>query len=364
MAGPRHRLSDPQGPERIPPLTGSTPEPDLITVVIPARNEERFIGRCLESILAQDEPRLQVIVVDGDSQDATVELVAEFARRDSRVELLHNPQRIIPKSLNLALSAARGRFLVRVDAHAAVPPGYVRTVVEHLSTARWGGVGGRKQAVGVTPAGDAIAAAMASPFGVGNSTYHYGASVQTVEHIPFGAYPTELAARMGGWDERLAVNQDFEFDYRLRKAGYQLLFDPRLEIAWHCRQSIPDFFSQYRRYGRGKAVVARLHPHSLRVRHLAAPALIASWVSGATLLPLVPTLALGILAAYPVALAVATLATARRVRGRARWWIAPAFFAMHAGWGLGFWEGVLRPPVKGLKRESRRAHERSSEVSV
>jgi succinoglycan biosynthesis protein ExoA len=335
-----------------------------VTVVIPARNEERFIGRCLESVLAQDEPRLQVIVVDGDSQDGTVDVVTEIARRDPRVELLHNPQRIIPKSLNLALRAARGRFLVRVDAHATVPSGYVRTAVEHLRTQRWGGVGGRKQAVGVTPAGDAIAAAMASPFGVGNSTYHYGARVETVEHIPFGAYPTELASRMGGWDERLAVNQDFEFDYRLRKAGYDLLFDPRLEIAWHCRQSIPDFFSQYRRYGRGKAVVARLHPRSLRARHLAAPALIGSWVLGVALLPLVPWLALPILAPYPLALAAATLATARKVRGSARWWIAPAFFAMHVGWGLGFWEGVLRPPVKGLKREARGAPERSSEVSV
>jgi succinoglycan biosynthesis protein ExoA len=320
-----------------------SPEQQLVTIVVPARDEEEFIDRCLDSILAQTHSRLQVIVVDGASSDRTPEIVRERARLDPRVELLHNPEALIPISLNLALAAARGPWLVRVDAHAVVPPGYVAKAVEHLSTGRWGGVGGRKDGVGQTAAGRAVAAAMASRFGVGNSPYHYATEPQTTAHIPFGAYPVDLARRLGGWDERLAVNQDFEFDHRVRDAGYELLLDPSMVIDWHCRQTIPGLFAQYRRYGRGKVVVAHLHPDSVQLRHLAAPALICSWLLAlAALLLGRRRTAVALVAPYVAAVAAASGATARNVEtapARAR--LPLAFVAMHTGWGLGFWSGAL-----------------------
>ncbi|HYT80400.1 MAG TPA: glycosyltransferase family 2 protein [Actinomycetota bacterium] len=330
---------------------------ELITVVIPAKNEESFIGPCLDSVLAQDEPNLQVLVVDGASTDGTSQIVDEYMERDPRVELLHNPDSIIPTSLNLALEAARGRWLVRVDAHASIPSSYVRRVVAYLRTGEWGGVGGRKDGVGVTPAGRAIAVAMGSRFGVGNSTYHHGTRPQLVEHIPFGAYPTTLVRELGGWDERCVVNQDFEFDFRLRKNGHRLLFDPALAIDWHCRQSIPDLFRQYRRYGRGKALVSRLHPESIRPRHLAAPALVA-YLAGAGALALRrPGLAIASVSPYLVGLAAASAAAAPKLDDRSsRPWLPAAFAAMHLGWGIGFWEGLigmLRPRSRGAGRFSR-----------
>ena len=316
---------------------------DLVTVAIPARDEEVFIGRCLDSILAQDMPNLQVLVVDGGSTDRTAEIVESRARTDPRIELLHNSERIIPVSLNMALRAARGRWFVRVDAHATVPPDYVRRAVRHLATGEWGGVGGRKDGVGVTPAGRAIAVAMASRFGVGNSVYHYGSAPQVVEHIPFGAYPTALAGRLGGWDERLLVNQDFEFDVRVRRAGYRLLFDPGLVIHWHCRQSVGALFQQYRRYGRGKVFVALLHPGSIRLRQLAGSALVASWVGAALLAVRWRRLAMALVLPYPAALVVASVVCARRLDDRrARPWVPAAFAAMHTGWGIGMWTGVGR----------------------
>ena len=316
---------------------------EMITVVIPVRNEEHFIAACLTSVLQQDERNLQVIVVDGASTDATVRVVIEFALEDPRVQLIHNPDGIIPRSLNLALRAARGRWFIRVDGHATIPPGYLSRIVGHLRSGQWGGVGGRKDGVGRSAAGQAIAAAMASPFGVGNSTYHHGTRLQTVEHIPFGAYPTSLLRRVGGWDEGLRVNQDFELDYRLRKDGHRLLFDPQLTIAWHCRQSVGDLFSQYRRYGAGKAVVAWMHPASLRPRHLAAPLLVAALSFGAavSLWSLWPLALTSI--AYLLALGAATLLTARHLHDvEARLWIPAAFGAMHLGWGIGFWHGLGR----------------------
>lgn len=315
--------------------------PELVTVVVPARNEEEFIRACLTSLQQQDYRDLQIIVVDGDSKDATAEIVRSIIEEDPRVELLLNPDRIIPRSLNIGVDAARGRWLVRVDAHATVPPDYVSRAVGHLRSGRWAGVGGRKDGVGRTSEGQAIAAAMGSRFGVGNSTYHYGDAVQTVEHIPFGAYPLEVIRRLGGWDESLRVNQDFEFDYRVRQSGGALLFDPQLVIRWHSRQSVPDLYRQYQRYGRGKVTVAAKHPRSLRLRHLAAPALVAAGALAGVVAIRRPALGAALCAPYVVALVGATLRTSRRVDPPAQLaWVAPAFVAMHVGWGVGFWQGV------------------------
>lgn len=313
---------------------------ELVTVVVPARNEEGSIRACLDSIRAQDWPQLEIVVVDGSSTDATADLVRQIAADDPRVRLLTNRRALIPISLNLALADARARWLVRVDAHSAVPPTYVRRAVAHLQTGRYGGVGGRKDGVGVTPAGRAIAKAMASRFGVGGSTYHFGETLRTVEHVPFGAYPVALLKEVGGWDEGLAVNQDFELDYRLRAAGHVLLFDPELRIDWECRQSVPDLWRQYRRYGAGKVTVARRHPASLRPRHLAAPALLVNVAAAIVVLPWRPRTSAALLAPYALTLAVATLTTSRGLDPQARRFVAPAFVAMHFAWGIGFWQRV------------------------
>jgi succinoglycan biosynthesis protein ExoA len=322
-----------------PFLAGAMPA-DLVSIVIPARNEEHSIGACLDSVLGQDVPDIEVIVVDGSSTDATARIVTDYARRDQRVRLLRNPDAIVPKSLNIGAADARGRWLVRVDAHARIAPGYVRRAVRHLADGRWGGVGGRKDGVGTTPAGRAIAAAMASRFGVGNSAYHYGTSCRPAEHVPFGAYPTDLVRALGGWNENLAVNQDFEFDYRVRRSGHQLLFDPALKIEWHCRQSISALFAQYRRYGRGKARVAWLHPGSVRTRHLAAPALVVWLATAAIAARRHPRVAATAVVPYLGAVAAASAATARKVPVGSRRHLPAAFVAMHIGWGLGFWSGL------------------------
>src|ERR1041385_1496015 len=100
-----------------------------VTVVIPARDEARAIGACLDAVLMQSEPDLQVIVVDGGSRDGTAAIVPRRAAEEPRVELIENPAGLIPRSLNLALAAARAPYLVRVDAHATVPRDYVARIV-------------------------------------------------------------------------------------------------------------------------------------------------------------------------------------------------------------------------------------------
>lgn len=334
---------------------------DLVSVVVVAHNEEAHIGACLGSVLAQDYPALHVIVVDGGSTDRTAAAVVAFASADPRVELVRCARIRIPAALNIGLARSRGRWLVRVDAHSTIRPGYVRTAVARLSMGCWAGVGGRKDGVGETAAGRAIAAAMSSRFGVGNSTYHYGTTVTEVDHLPFGAYPVALLREMGGWDESLAANEDYELDYRLRRAGGRLLFDPAMVIDWQCRQTVPELFRQYVRYGRAKADVARLHPSSLSPRHLAAPALCGYLTVAAVVGTRRPRLAGALVAPYPVAVAVAVALTARRLdRATDRAWLPAAFAAMHLGWGLGFWAGLAD---RDRAAEMRVARERNGGAS-
>lgn len=330
---------------------------EMASVVIPARNEERFIGPCLDSVLAQTYANLEIIVVDGNSSDRTAAIVDEYATRFPQIRLLHNPRRIVPVSLNIGARAARGKWFVRVDAHATVVPDYVERAVRHLESGRWGGVGGRVVPIGLTPAGRSVAAAMNSRFGIGNAVHHYGREPVPTDHVPFPAYPRALIEELGGWDERLAVNQDFEFDYRLCRAGYPLLYDPALEISYVGQQSISGIFRQFRRYGRGKARVVLLHPRSMHTRHLVAPGLVAALTCGALAALRRPVLGMAAAAPYAVGLGLASALTARQVPDTgARLRLPITFAAMHLGWGMGFWEGLARGAgTRGTPIPSRQA---------
>jgi len=321
---------------------------ELVSVIVPARDEQDSIGATLTALRRQTYPALQIIVVDGGSSDGTVAVVERHMAEDPRIELLPNPRQIIPAALNIALAAARGRWVVRMDAHSTVDEKYVGAAVARLREGCWGGVGGRKDGVGTTPAGRAIAAALGSRFGVGGSLYHHGTTEQPVDHIPFGAYPTDLLRRLGGWDERLVANEDFEFDYRLRRSGAVLLFDPRLRISWKSRQTVRSLYRQYRRYGAGKLDVARLHPASLQPRHLVPPLLVPYLATAVAISVGRPRLGTALLAPYAAGLTLASVRTARTLEDPvARAYVPGAFLAMHIGWGVGVWARALQLLRKG-----------------
>jgi hypothetical protein len=161
---------------------------------------------------------------------------------------------------------------------------------------------------------------------------------QEVDHVPFGAYPTDLVRRLQGWDERLVANEDFEFDHRLRRSGAVLLFDPRLRICWQSKQSVRELYRQYLRYGRGKLDVARLHPASLRPRHLLPPLLLPYLAAAVVTALRRPRTAAVMVAPYAAALTIASVGTGRSLGDpRARAFVPAAFLAMHIGWGVGVW---------------------------
>ncbi len=316
----------------------------LVTVIIPVWNEGTFIGPCLDSVVANDYPRdrLEVLVVDGGSRDGTRTIVEEYARRYSFIRLLDNPRRIPAAALNIGLRHARGEVIVRMDAHTVYAPDYIRKCVEFLETTEAANVGGVQRAVGRGDVAEAIAVALTSPFGVGDARFRYADRPTWADTVYLGAWRRATLEALGGFDEAWAVNEDYELNYRLRRAGGKILVAPEVRCWYHVRPSLGALARQYVRYGFWRARTAVVHPGSLRWRHLAPPLLVLSLVGSALLGAAGTRWSLVVPALYVVANLGASLATAFR-RGLRYLPVLPIVYGtLHLSWGTGFLVGLVR----------------------
>ena len=319
----------------------------LVSVVMPVRNEADFIAHSLGAVLAQDYPagRLEILVVDDGSTDGTPEAIAALPGA-ARARVLRGQGGLIASALNTAVRRSRGAVIVRVDGHTVIAPDYVRRCVEQLQATGADNVGGLMRPVGLTPMGRAIAAAMSSPFGL-PARFHYDERAQDADTVYMGAWRRDVFERVGLFNEQLAINEDYELNYRIRKAGGRVFLAPDVRSAYYGRQTLSSLWQQHFRYGAWKARMIRLHPRSIRPRHLAAPLLVLAVVVLAVggLFDGRGWAALGVvLVLYGLATLLASLRTAAR-----RGWdllprLPPAFVTLHLAWGSGFWRGLLRPP--------------------
>ena len=334
----RHAIvvSNAQQPERI-----------AVTVIIPACNAEGTIGVALDSIKAQlYEGPMEVIVADGSDSQATSKAVRE---RCPGARMVPNPERTTSNGLNAALKAAAGRVVVRCDSHAALPPDYVRRAVEKLQKTGAAVVGGRQLPVGETLFERAVGMAITTPLGAGDACYRLGGKEGTADTLYLGVFRRDALDAAGGFDSRLASGEDTELNWRLRKRGETVWFDPSLSVFYRPRSTLRALARQYFRYGRWKIPVLRRHPAELRLRHLASP-LLTSGLAASALLGLAG--AVGAAATLPL-LYAATLMLASIVLGVRRRDAAalllPAILpTMHISWGLGF----LIPARKALANAS------------
>jgi glycosyltransferase involved in cell wall biosynthesis len=321
----------------------------VVSVVIPMRNESGWIERCLESVLAQDWPAeaIEILVVDGMSTDGGYEAVQRLALTDRRVRVFRNPARIVPSSLNIAIEAARGEVVARVDAHTILAPDYVRRGIDTLArTGAWN-VGGPMVAVGGGSIGDAIALAMGSRFGIG-AYFHFATEERDADTVYMGMWPRDVFARVGLFDEELVRNQDDEFSYRIRKAGGRIVVSPHMCSRYQNRTSWRAFARQFFQYGLWKVRVLQKHPKQMSVRHFVPPMFDAAVFAGFVLGPRARTLATVALVAYGVAAAaVARKEAAKGQRMRAAW----AFALLHHAWAVGFLVGLFRFAPRWFKPE-------------
>lgn len=318
----------------------------LVSVVMPVYNEAAFISRSLGAVLAQDYPGdcLEVLVVDGGSTDDTRALVQAAARQDARVRLLDNPRRLQASAMNAGLHAAHGAILARVDGHTLIAPDYVRRCVEHLHATGAFNVGGPQRFVGTTPWGRAIAAAYRSPFSV-PSRFTVSDRAEFVDTVYMGAWPRAVLERLGGFDESLAVNEDYELNVRIRQAGGRIYLAPDIRSEYYGRQTPGALGRQFFRYGGWKFKVLRKHPASAQPRHLIAPAFVAAAVGGAALAPVDHRIARlwgVVLASYATALGAASVRQAARDEWRLLPRLPVVFACIHVAWGSGFWAEALR----------------------
>lgn len=316
-------------------------QPDRISIVMPARNEGRTIDAALQGLVDQDDPRIiEILVADGRSTDDTRERVLDWGKRDARIRLLENPGLTAPTGLNAALEAAIGNVIVRMDGHAEPRPDYVRLAVDELVASGAWCVGGRMLKRGTTSWERAAAAAASSPLGVGDAAHNYAVEPIWAETVFLGTWPRWVFDRVGLFDPELVRNQDDELSYRIRQAGGRIRYDPRIVVEYAPRRSWRALFDQYRQYGMWKVRVFQKHPHAARPRHLVPAAWIASLAVSAALLPTFagPWLLVADLGAYALVMAAGVVG----VQGVSRLQVATAVLALHLGYGLGFWQGMIR----------------------
>jgi glycosyltransferase involved in cell wall biosynthesis len=337
----------------------------FVSVLIPVRNEERYIERCLYSLSAQDYPRarFEVLIIDGQSTDATKHLISRFAAESTvDLRLLQNPKYRTAPGLNIGLQEARGEVIVRVDGHAAVAPDFLSRSIDALFDTRADAVGGVIESEGDTAVGRAAAAAMSSRFGVGGASFRVGGAGRT-DTVAFAAYRRDVFARIGGFAEDIDKGEDDEFNYRLLDHGGTIMLVPEIHARYTVRGDFAGLWAQYRGYGRAKPEVLRRHPAQVRLRQLAPPAFAAAL--GLTSLLAIfgrrgPLAAL--LAVYTLAATIASLALVPR-HGWRRLPLLPAVFAcLHLAYGTGFISGCLGLAGRTLSRTARAVAHQSTEA--
>ncbi len=337
-----------------------------VSVLVPTRNEQRFIADCVARMQEQTfDGNVEFLFIDGRSEDGTREFVDELARRDERVRVFDNPARRTPNALNIGLAAARGEFVVRMDAHTFYPREYLMAGVDRMREGGVDWVSGPALPMGVGRFSERVALGMDSPIGIGGATFRRVRDSEFETDTGFtGMLRRDRLQSLGGWNEGWPINQDGELAGRVRAAGGKIVCLPEMAAGLVTRDSPRALARQYWRYGFYRVKTSRRHPATLRRSHLLPPALVAGLVVAASGRgpARITRLAAG---TYPVVL----LAGAIRMRGRAgRSDVAslPAVWSiMHLAWGGGFIAGCLRmgPPlaaIRALLRQRAKADESAS----
>ena len=334
------------------PPSAAQPSWPGVSVVIPVRNEAAALRAALRSIVAQRYPGpMQVIVADGSEDPSSVgKVLEEFPG----VRCVRNPWRNAAGGLKLGVEAAAHPIVARCDARCAFPPGYLRRAVRTLARTGAANVGGRQVPVGSTAVERAVAMAMTSLLGSGGARYRRGGPEGNVDTVFLGVFQRNAVLGCGNFDPSLERNQDYELNWRLRRAGGTVWFDPELAVTYRPRRSLSALARQYYDYGRSKRTVLLRAPASTRLRQVL-PVLLTAALTGSGLAA-VAGLASGwpeiimAAAALPVAYSSVLLFEAAvslvRTRDPAAALLAPVLAAMHVGWGMGVLFAPPRRPVR------------------
>ena len=328
----------------------------VVSIIVPCYNEQDTISLLLDAIYGQSYSRsaLEVVIADGMSTDGTRARILDFVQshHDLLIRIVDNKKRTIPSGLNIAIGAAGGEFIVRLDAHSIPYPDYVACCVAALRQQRGDNVGGVWEIQPGTShwIARAIAAAASHPIGVGDARYRLGGAAQAVDTVPFGAFRKELVERVGTYDESLLTNEDYEFNVRIRQVGGQIWFDPQIRSVYFSRSTLRQLFSQYWRYGYWKGRMIRRYPNTLRWRQLLPPLFVLGILSLAILsiwFPVFCWFLLVVIGIYLLILMLAGVLMAKKKHdGMLVVGLPLSMGCMHIAWGAAFLLSLLKKPAE------------------
>ena len=306
-----------------------------ISVILPIRNEEKYLADAVSAILAQHyDGKLEVILAVAPSTDKTLEIAQQLHINDPRVVIVDNPTGRTAAGLNLAIAASQYSIIVRVDGHSNVPSNYCQLVSEILEKTGAVNVGGVMAAEGQSLFQRSVARAMRSPLGVGASRFHIGGSAGEVDTVYLGAFRKEALVAIGGFDERFTRAQDWELNFRLRQAGGVIFFDPRLIVTYRPRSTIKALAKQYFEYGRWRRVISRRHQGTINYRYLAPPFTVAATTLSLLLGWLISPYLLIPALVYAVFILIASVIIGKNA-GEILC-LPTILLTMHISWGFGF----------------------------
>ncbi len=246
-----------------------------ITAMIVVRNEEEYIKISLQSLLEQDFPqsKYEIIIVDGESTDKTrqnIDTVLKEYQGVTKVNIINNPRKLLASGWNIGIRKARGKYVIRIDAHAKASNNFLK---ESLKTIKnlpedVACVGGRLISVTLENSDKTISKVLSSPFGIGNSKFRYADKAQYVDTVAYGLYKKEIFNKVGYFDETLERNQDNNMHNRIRMAGYHFYFNPEITSYYYVRSSLKKMLKQGFLNGKWNIIVFRQDKKSLSLRHL------------------------------------------------------------------------------------------------
>lgn len=318
-----------------------------VSVIVPARNEERHIARCLNSLLSQDYPGIcEVLVFDGGSQDRTQEIVQEISRRNPIVRLLDNPKIQQAGAMNVGIEVAKGVIIVRADAHALYEPDYVSQCVHHLQTTDAANVGGpMRPVIGKGVVEKAIGFCYLCRFGVGGARFHDSQAEGYTDTVWLGAFWKRIFDELGPFNEEVPRIDDLLFNYRLRAAGHNIYLTPKIKSFYFPASSLRAFLRKAFSNGCAIGRAVLLLPGAFAPRHL----IPFSYVTTLLVLSILSLqvywtrlLLAGVLTLY-FSLAILFSLPALRSYGLRVFGLMPlVFFALHFQYGLGTLYGMGR----------------------
>jgi cellulose synthase/poly-beta-1,6-N-acetylglucosamine synthase-like glycosyltransferase len=340
----------------------------FISIIVPCRNEEKFIGKCLDSIIVQDYPknRFQVLVVDGMSEDGTRKVIKKYTKRYSFIKLLDNPQRITPCGLNLGIKNSQGELIFWMSAHNEYEKEYTSKCIKYMKKFDADAVGGIIKPIPRNNSfiGKSICIALSHPFGVGNSAHKTGInSSKWVDAAFGGCYKKEIFQKVGLFNENLVGTQDMEFCLRLRRAGYKTLLVPDIVSYYYARSDLKSFCKYNLRNGLWAILPFKFTDHApVSWRHLVPLAFVSSFMGSLGLWGLLSLLGshsfwsslsllsfLLIVGWYSLCNLFFSARIALKGKDLRYLFVMPVIFAvLHIGYGLGSVWGLIK--CSGSKR--------------